>query len=220
MSDEQEPDRKTSNAALIFVVAVVALVVILPIVAVVLGSAYWFVSSSPPNSNGPQPAQVAGRLDPPSIALPALRLTPLTGEGEPVALTDLKGKVVLVNFWGAWCPPCVEEFPHMVKLAEKFAGHDDFRLLAVSCAPPISDASAKELMTATQAFLDQRDVEMPTFADLNQTTREALRDAIGFRYYPTTVLLDGDHFIRASWVGYQPGYELEMESAVEQLLSP
>jgi peroxiredoxin len=42
--------------------------------------------------------------------------------GKTVKLSDLKGKVVLVNFWATWCPPCVEEIPSMVKLNKAMAG--------------------------------------------------------------------------------------------------
>ena len=53
--------------------------------------------------------------------LGTLELEGLTGADERVTLQDLDGKVALVNFWGTWCPPCVEEFPHLVRLAERYA---------------------------------------------------------------------------------------------------
>jgi thiol-disulfide isomerase/thioredoxin len=43
-------------------------------------------------------------------------------DGTLLKLSDLKGKVVVVNFWASWCNPCVEEFPSLVKLAEKGKG--------------------------------------------------------------------------------------------------
>lgn len=50
---------------------------------------------------------------------------PLAGtdvEGKPASLADYKGKVVLVDFWATWCPPCVAEFPNIAALNEEFKG--------------------------------------------------------------------------------------------------
>ena len=67
--------------------------------------------------------------------LPQLELKPLTGDGRPVSLEDLKGRVTLIDFWGTWCPPCAEELPHIAALATRFSGQLDFQVLAVSCGP-------------------------------------------------------------------------------------
>lgn len=50
--------------------------------------------------------------------------------GTKLRLSDLKGKLLIVNFWASWCDPCVEEFPAMVKLAQKMQG--DLVIVAVS----------------------------------------------------------------------------------------
>jgi cytochrome c biogenesis protein CcmG, thiol:disulfide interchange protein DsbE len=49
----------------------------------------------------------------------------------PVTIDDYRGKVVLLNIWATWCPPCREEMPSMERLHKKFAG-TDFRIAAVS----------------------------------------------------------------------------------------
>lgn len=51
--------------------------------------------------------------------------------GKEVKLSELRGKVVLVNFWATWCPPCREEIPSMVKLNQAMAGKP-FQMLAIS----------------------------------------------------------------------------------------
>ena len=56
-------------------------------------------------------------------------------QGEPVSLEDHRGKIVLVNIWATWCPPCREEMPSMQRLYEEFQG-EDFEILAVSVDAP------------------------------------------------------------------------------------
>lgn len=51
--------------------------------------------------------------------------------GKPVSLASLRGKVVIVNFWATWCPPCIEEMPSMERLNKAMAG-DDFVMLAIN----------------------------------------------------------------------------------------
>ncbi|MBI2339562.1 MAG: TlpA family protein disulfide reductase [Deltaproteobacteria bacterium] len=52
-------------------------------------------------------------------------------KGQKVALSQYRGKVVLLHFWATWCPPCVEEFPSLDRLVQKFDGAK-FALIAVS----------------------------------------------------------------------------------------
>ena len=51
--------------------------------------------------------------------------------GQSVSLAALRGKVVFLNFWATWCPPCRAEMPDMVRLNEVFAS-SDFRMLAIN----------------------------------------------------------------------------------------
>jgi len=60
---------------------------------------------------------------------PEITVTPLSGNS--IKLSELKGKVVLLNFWATWCPPCREEIPSMMKLNTAMAGKP-FQMVAVS----------------------------------------------------------------------------------------
>jgi thiol-disulfide isomerase/thioredoxin len=87
---------------------------------------------------------VAGRLDVPQARLEAFRFErtsvpapalDLEGvDGRPVSLAALKGRVVFVNFWATWCPPCLEEMPTMVALGQALAAKHPgkFTMVAVS----------------------------------------------------------------------------------------
>jgi thiol-disulfide isomerase/thioredoxin len=55
-----------------------------------------------------------------------------TLDGDPVRLSDYSDKVVLLNIWATWCPPCREEMPSMQRLYDAMAEEEDFEILAVS----------------------------------------------------------------------------------------
>jgi peroxiredoxin len=71
----------------------------------------------------PKPRLQPG-LPAPDFVLPGL-------DGKQVSLGDYKGKVVFLNIWATWCPPCREEMPSMEKLYKELRG-EDFEILAVS----------------------------------------------------------------------------------------
>lgn len=62
-------------------------------------------------------------------------------KGGEVSLSDYRGRVVLVNVWATWCPPCREEMPSMQRLYEALEG-EDFEILAVSVDAPLGQADA------------------------------------------------------------------------------
>jgi thiol-disulfide isomerase/thioredoxin len=64
-------------------------------------------------------------------ARPALEFTLPDLDGKPVKLSDYRGKVVLVNFWATWCPPCRREMPSMERLSQRLKGQP-FVILAVN----------------------------------------------------------------------------------------
>jgi len=53
-------------------------------------------------------------------------------QGNPVALSDFRGKIVVLNFWATWCEPCITEWPQVHQLAERFSGRDDVVVVALS----------------------------------------------------------------------------------------
>lgn len=153
--------------------------------------------------------------------LAELSLRPLTFDGDALTLGDLKGKVVVLNFWGTWCPPCREELPHIAELANHYQQDSRCRVLAVSCgsAGLDPDASLVDLKWDTKQLLKATQLRLPVYADPDGVTRLAVKEAVGFSGYPTTVLLDERGTIRQVWSGYSPGLELEIEQMVEDLLS-
>src|SRR3989339_959301 len=67
--------------------------------------------------------RVKARVPAPNFTFPGL-------DDKKISLTDFKGKVVFLNIWATWCPPCREEMPSMEKLYQELKGND-FQILAV-----------------------------------------------------------------------------------------
>jgi thiol-disulfide isomerase/thioredoxin len=171
----------------------------------------------------PNPEKYQGVGDP----LPTLELEPLTGRSSRVSLADLQNQVVLLNFWGTWCPPCRDELPHLAGLRQRFSGQKAFRLLSVSYPVMGQGDDLQSLRENTETLLKRLGVDMPVYWDPDDATRTALNQVVpdamdagsGISLFPTTVLLDRHGLIRAVWIGYRPGVETEMERYVDQVLS-
>ncbi len=147
-----------------------------------------------------------------------LKLEPLTGDAQAVTAEDLDGRVTLINYWGTWCPPCIQEFPHIVDLAEKYGDQEDFRLYAVSCGSGGVE-NLDELTEKTEAFLKQRDATLPTYADEDASSRQAMIAQFKFQMaYPTTMILDRQGIVRGVWMGFDPRSINGMDTMIQKLL--
>jgi thiol-disulfide isomerase/thioredoxin len=158
---------------------------------------------------------------PERIKLASLSLKPLAFASDSLTLDDLKGKVVLLNFWGTWCPPCREELPHIAELARHYEGNSRCRVVAVSCGSGTPDplSSLPELKKRTDELLSTMQIKLAVYADPDGHTRRAVNQAVGFGGYPTTLVLDRQGVIRKVWAGYAPGAEEEMAWIVASLLA-
>lgn len=151
-------------------------------------------------------------------SLSTIDLSGLTGDAKSVKQGDVSDQVVLLNFWGTWCPPCQTEFPHIAAIEKKYRENEDFQLLAVSSATDI-DPNLVELRDETNSFLTDQGSDLPTYSDNQDATRSAVEKVSGWMGYPTTVILDKQGVIRGKWDGYTPGSETQMESLVAELLA-
>ena len=94
------------------------------VIIVLVGAAVYLVSTS---SSRP-PSEMVKSVVVGDVA-PDFQLEDT--KGNKITLSDLRGKIVMVNFWATWCPPCIEEMPSMERLHEAMSS-DDFVMLAIN----------------------------------------------------------------------------------------
>ncbi len=136
---------------------------------------------------------------------PSLKLTDLDGKVHDLA--DYKGKVVLVNFWASWCPPCVKEMPSMQRLKEKMAGRP-FVILAVNMAEPENEVRD---FLATKVKVD-----FPILMDRDGTALKAWKVFV----FPTSFIVGLDGMIRYGLYGEFEWDTDEAIRVIEPLLKP
>lgn len=125
-------------------------------------------------------------------------------QGNPVRLRDLRGKVVLLNFWATWCPSCRFEMPSMEALHKEFNGQG-LVVLAVDFRE-----SAKEI----RSFYEEHNISFPALLDHN---------AEAFALYetwslPTTFLINKRGYIVGKVIGYRDWHSDQSKAFFAQLL--
>src|ERR1700722_10488738 len=124
--------------------------------------------------------------------------------GRQTHLSDLKGKVVVLDFWATWCPPCVEEAPSLNALQQRIASEGGVVL----------GVSQDEDPDAYQKFLIEHGVNFPTYRE----PAKKIPEAYGTVMIPEAYLISRDGKIARKIVGPQDWTSPELISSVETLL--
>lgn len=133
--------------------------------------------------------------------MPAPDFTVTMFDGRRLTLSSLRGKVVLLNFWATWCPPCREELARVPKeIIERFRG-EEFVFL------PISRGETRE---AVAAFREQMGY---TFA-MGLDPERAIYDLYASNYIPRNFLINREGEVVLASVGYEPE---EFDALVAQI---
>ena len=121
---------------------------------------------------------------------PNFSVTDLSGKS--ISLSDYKGKVLFLNFWATWCPPCRAEIPDFVEAygEQKAKG---LEILGISL-----DSKGKE---AIVAFVDKYKINYPVVLETKDTTEKLVDDYQPGQFIPTTIVIDKQGRIRNKQVG-------------------
>jgi cytochrome c biogenesis protein CcmG/thiol:disulfide interchange protein DsbE len=163
--------------------------------------------SETPSSSGGAATPTVGSAGKSYQAAPDFTLERV--DGGQVTLSELRGQVVLIDFWATWCGPCRRGIPHLNSMYEKFKD-DGFEIVGVSVDRPSRGLSSKELVTT---FMQKQPMNYVNVL----ATAEVARAYGGIRSIPTAFLVDRDGRIRQSYVGLQRPEVLE--HAVKELLA-
>lgn len=139
-------------------------IVLFVLAALLLGPALLF--SAPPGAN----AQVGS---------PAPQISLTTLSGKTLTNADLKGKVVLLDFWATWCKPCVMAIPELKALSEEMAG-EPFVLVSLS---------ADKKKSTLEKFAKKNGMTWPQFWDAKM---EVIYRTFGVDTFPTYIVLDAE----------------------------
>jgi thiol-disulfide isomerase/thioredoxin len=165
-----------------------------------LGVVWTFLSRVPP-------AATTGGAPPPSpregFSAPDFTLD-LLGGGQ-VTLSELRGKVVMVNLWASWCPPCRAEMPAIEKV---YRAYKDMGLVVLGVNTTFQDNEAD-----AAAFVQEFGLTFPIALDRTG----AVSNRYSLRGLPTTFFVDRQGVIRSVVIG-GPMNEGTVQSKVEDLL--
>lgn len=129
--------------------------------------------------------------------------------GKPARLSDLRGKVIVLNFWATWCPPCVEETPALNRLHKRLAARNGL----------ILGVAADEDTAAYEKFLRDQAVVFPTYRDPStKDNHSPIAATYGTSMYPETYIIDRHGKIARKLVGFQDWDSPAMLAYFERLL--
>ncbi len=125
-------------------------------------------------------------------------------DGKNVRLSDLRGQVVLLNFWASWCGPCRQEMPILDAI------HNKYKDLGFSVLGVNLDAKSKKAIN----YLKDTPVSFPVLYD----PKGDVSSQYGVQAMPSTVIIDKDGNVRFLHEGYKSGYEDDYRKQIKSLL--
>jgi thiol-disulfide isomerase/thioredoxin len=139
--------------------------------------------------NGPYPPNYVPAAQKGTALAPDFSLA--TTDGKTLKLSSYRGKVVIVDFWATWCPPCLKGIPDLIELKKKY-GKKGFEVIGVSV-----DTESKDKVVP---FIKEKGINYPVvYGDMNVYQQYG-----GIRSIPTTVVIDKNGKIIASYEGLMP----------------
>jgi thiol-disulfide isomerase/thioredoxin len=131
---------------------------------------------------------------------------PALDGGKSISLAAHRGKVVYLDFWASWCPPCLTSLPLLEKLRKEFPS-DQFQILAVN----VDQDPGKALK-----FLERTQVGYPSATD----PKGRIPESFGIETMPTSFLIDRSGVVRYVHHGFRKGDVGPLRERIESLVAP
>lgn len=138
------------------------------------------------------------------ISGPAPDFTLKSRSGENLKLSEFRGEVVMINFWASWCGPCRQEMPLLDQLYTRYSPMG-FTILGVN---------VEENSALAEKLLEEIPVSFPILYDSENKVTE-LYEVMAM---PSTIMVDRDGNMRYLHLGYMPGYEVDYEAQIKELI--
>ncbi len=167
--------------------------------AAIIGALWIWVSAVPAE------ATTGGLIPSPREGFLAPDFTLESLSGDQISLSDMRGKVVVLNLWASWCPPCRAEMPALQRVYQENQERG-LEVLAVNM-------TAQDSLADVEAFVQEFNLTFPVLLD----TGGEVGNAYLMRALPTTFFIDREGVIQRVIVG-GPMSEITLQSTVEQLL--
>ena len=177
--------------------------VVMAILAILLCAALLFGGSFKVKAQNNRPSPEEATLVKDGMTAPAFEVQMF--DGSTVKLADLKGKVVLLNFWATWCPPCRAELARVEKdIIEKFKGQPFVFL-------PVSRGEKRETV---EAFREKMGYTFPMGLDADQS----VYSKYAVTYIPRNFLIDKSGKVVKASVGYDEAEFAELVKLIEETI--
>ena len=126
-----------------------------------------------------------------------------SSQGEYISLEDLRGKVVVLDFWGTWCPPCVDSVPSLRSMHKKYSKEPSFVLLGIS-----SDREED----VWKEFTEKNKMVWPQYLDKDRR----IHRAFGVRAFPTYIVIDHEGIVKFQTIGASWERSVDLHSAIQK----
>ena len=154
-----------------------------------------------------QPSADKAPPGPSAKSAPSFTLQDLNGK--QVSLSDFKGRVVILDFWATWCPPCVKEIPHFIALYEQYKDQG-FAIVGISV-----DRGG---ISVVKSFARKYQVNYPIL----MTDGRVDKAYGGIPSIPTTFVIDSAGNIRQKYIGYREKavFEADIKALLAEAKAP
>jgi DsbE subfamily thiol:disulfide oxidoreductase len=126
--------------------------------------------------------------------------------GRKLTLGDLKNKVLFVNFWASWCPPCREEMPSIESLFKEMYGNDKFQIITILYKDPYQDGTS---------YMKQNGYTFPVYSDSNGIAAKNF----GVTGVPETYVIDKNGILKKRVLGPAEWNAPEAKNFLNSLLN-